>query len=116
MPSRGTPSGMRRLSATAVTVAEAGAATAPIGAEPPAVEPVGAAAGSGARRQASRWQPRSVLRVIPTSASARSWAGVRSSPAARAEAATASRVASTRKASAVGMSMRISLNHCYFNE
>ena len=49
-----------------------------------------------------------VCRLMATKASARSCPRERWSPTARAEAAMASRVASTRKASERGMSMRIS--------
>ena len=49
---------------------------------------------------------RSVDRVMAVMASARSWAGVRCSPAALALAAIASRVASSSRASMVGSSRR----------
>ena len=59
------------------------------------------------RLKAAIWLVRSVERVIAVMASPRSCPRVRCSPAARAEAAIASRVASSSRASMVGSSRRI---------
>ena len=94
-PSRGTPSGSNRAGTAAPEPLTSAWAW----------PPCSAFFGEGWAK-AVCWLVRSVDRVIAPSASARSWAGVRCSPAARADAAIASKVASSSRASMVGSSRR----------